>query len=245
MAEQRLEDRVLAIWDTRRAQMAYQVVRRLLLMLAHPYLRTTVVGAERLRADGAFIIAPVHRSNLDGPLVNCLCPRTVRSLAKRQMFKGAAGTWMSAMLGGFPVHRGAGDRRSLKAAMDLLARGEPLLIFPEGTRQSGRQVGEIFGGTAFLASRAGVPVLPVGIAGTEEAMPPGARVPRRGPVTIVIGEPLLPPKLDSGRQSSSQRNELTIRLRDAIQSAMDEAVESASRGRRRRGRRSGREDGDQ
>lgn len=242
MSEQHLEDRVLAIWQTRRAQALYWALRAIIRLVARFYLRTRMVGAERLRIEGAFIIAPVHRSNLDGPLVNSRCPRKVRSLAKIEMFKGKVGTWISAMIGSFPVHRGAGDRRSLQAAVGLLRRGEPLLVFPEGTRHSGRQVGEIFGGAAFLAARTGVPILPVGIAGTEEAMPPKAKFLRRVPVSIVIGEPLLPPDIENGRLSSHQRREFTIRLREAMQTAMDEAVELASTRRTRRRRRAKRDD---
>ena len=239
MSEQPLEERVLAIWATRRAQVLYWVLRGLIRVVGRFYLRTRIVGVERLKVEGAFIIAPVHRSNLDGPLVNSRCPQKVRSLAKIEMFKGRVGTWISAMIGSFPVHRGAGDRRTLQAAIGLLRQGEPLLVFPEGTRHSGREVGEIFGGAAFLAARTGVPILPVGIAGTEEAMPPKAKFLRRVPVSIVIGEPLLPPDLDNGRLSSHQRHDFTDRLREAMQSAMDEAVALAST---RRGRRKRRED---
>lgn len=234
MSEQHLEERVLAIWATRRAQALYWALRALVRVVGRLYLRTRMIGAERLRIEGAFIIAPVHRSNLDGPLVNSRCPRKVRSLAKIEMFKGRVGTWISAMIGSFPVHRGAGDRRTLEAAIGLLRQGNPLLVFPEGTRHSGAQVGEIFGGAAFLSARTGVPILPVGIAGTEEAMPPKAKFLRRVPVSIVIGEPLLPPDTDNVHLSSRQRHEFTDRLREAMQSAMDEAVALASTRRTRR-----------
>ena len=235
MRDRRLEERVLSIWQTRRARWLYWSLRILIRMIGRLYLRTRIVGAHRLEADGAFIIAPVHRSNLDGPLVNSRCPRTVRSLAKIEMFKGSVGTWISAMIGSFPVHRGAGDRRTLQAAVNLLSRGETLLVFPEGTRQSGHEVGEIFGGTAFLAARAGVPILPVGIAGTEEAMPPKSKFLRPVKVSIVIGEPLLPPDTDNGRLTSSERHEFSVRLKVAMQAAMDQAVELASARRGRRG----------
>ncbi len=228
MVDRRLEERVQAVWGTRRARMIYRMLGRIIRVIGRVYLRTEVVGADRLKGEGAFIIAPVHRSNLDAPLVNSLCPRIVRSLAKKEMFKGAVGTWISATLGCFPVHRGVGDRRSLQAALDLLARGEPLLVFPEGTRQSGNQVGAIFGGTAFLALRAGVLIFPVGVAGTEQAMPPKARFPRRVPVAIVVAEPLSPPCIQQRRQTSDDRSLLTDRLSEAMQSAMDEALELAS-----------------
>ncbi len=234
--ERVLEERVLSIWQTRRARWLYRMLGVLIRLAGRFYLRTRLVGAERLKTEGAFIIAPVHRSNLDAPLVNARCPRQVRSLAKAEMFKSPVGAWISAMIGSFPVHRGAGDRRTLQAAIGMLQRGEPLLVFPEGTRHSGGQVGEIFGGAAFLAARSGAPILPVGIAGTEEAMPPKAKFLRPAPVSIVVGEPLLPPETRNGRLSSDQRHEFTNRLREAMQAAMDEAVElqSARRGRRKR-----------
>ena len=245
MAERSLEEKVLAIWKTCRARAFYRMVRLVILAVGRAYLRTQVVGVERLKSKGAFIIAPVHRSNLDGPLVNSRCPRIVRSLAKREMFPGGMGTWISAMLGSFPVHRGVGDRRSLTAAIDLLKRGEPLLVFPEGTRQTGNQVGEIFGGAAFLAARTGVPVLPVGIAGTEEAMPPKAKSLKRVPVSIVVGEPLHIPDGGTRRLSASERNEFTAKLRVSMQAAMDEAVEltTARRSRTLGGRMRGHERG--
>ena len=73
-------------------------------------------------------------------------------------------------------------------------------------------------------------------------MPPKAKFLRRVPVSIVVGEPLLPPSTESSRLSSSQRSEFTIRLREAMQSAMDEAVDLASTRRSRRRRRTKRED---
>ena len=109
MSEQHLEERVLAIWQTRRARMLYRLLSRLIWLIGLIWLRTKVVGAERLKANGAFIIAPVHRSNLDAPLVNTRCPRIVRSLAKKEMFPDGIGTWVSAMLGAFPVASGGGE----------------------------------------------------------------------------------------------------------------------------------------
>ncbi|MCY4164059.1 MAG: lysophospholipid acyltransferase family protein [bacterium] len=234
MSDEALEQQVLRIWQTRRARWFYVFLRVVVFVVGRGYLRTQVEGADKLRRAGAFIVAPVHRSNLDGPLVNACCPRTVRSLAKREMFAGGLGTWISAMCGSFPVRRGVGDRRSLQAAISLLERGEPLLVFPEGTRHSGQQVGDIFGGAAYLAARAGVPIIPVGIAGTEQAMAPKAKFMRPGPVSIVVGEPLVFATGGSTggstarRLSADVRAEFTAMLHRAMQDAMDCAYEKAS-----------------
>ena len=79
-----------------------------------------------------------------------------------------------------------------------------------------------------------MPVLPVGIAGTEEAMPPKAKSLKRVRVSIVVGEPLLIPDGGNKRPSASERNEFTAHLRSAMQAAMDEAVELAAARRARR-----------
>ncbi|MYG94466.1 MAG: 1-acyl-sn-glycerol-3-phosphate acyltransferase [Acidimicrobiia bacterium] len=228
MSDQQLEEKVLRIWQTRRARWLYAVLRVAILLVGRIYLRTQVQGAEKLRLGGAFIVAPVHRSNLDAPLVNACCPRIVRSLAKREMFPGGVGTWFSAMCGSFPIRRGVMDRRSLEAAMELLHGGEPLLIFPEGTRQTGKHVGKIFGGAGYLALRAKVPIIPVGIAGTEQAMPAKAKLLRPGPVSIVVGEPLVPPEPVSERLSSELRADFTAVLRCAMQDVMERAYVQAS-----------------
>ena len=77
-------------------------------------------------------------------------------------------------LGSFPVRRGEADLDAMRVAKEMLEGGECMLVFPEGSRQEGDAIGEIYDGTAWLASMAKVPVVPVGIAGTEVAMPTGS-----------------------------------------------------------------------
>ena len=89
-----------------------------------------------------------------------------------------------------PVRRGEADLDAMRAALQLLRDGEAMLVFPEGTRQPSDDIGPIFDGTAWLAAKSGAPVLPVGVAGTREAMPSGAKFPKRTQVAIVVGEPL-------------------------------------------------------
>jgi len=130
-------------------------------------------------------------------------------------------------LGSFPVKRGAADREAMRTAAELLTAGESLLVFPEGTRQSGNQIAEVFDGTAYLAAKGRASIVPVAIAGTEDAMPPGAKFPRRTTVTIVIGEPISAP-VSEGRVKRSELAALTLRLKAALQEAFDTAVDDAS-----------------
>ena len=173
-----------------------------------------VEGHERLQVNGGVIIAPTHRSNLDGPLVGSSSHRRVRYLGKDSLFRPAAAGWAMRSLGSFPVRRGEADLDAMRVAKEMLEAGECMLVFPEGSRQEGDSIGEIYDGTAWLASKAGTPVVPVGIAGTEVAMPTGSKFPSRVPVTVVVGEVLDPPKAADGeRVKRSDLKEWTEQLR--------------------------------
>jgi 1-acyl-sn-glycerol-3-phosphate acyltransferase len=123
------------------------------------------------------------------------------------------------------VNRGAPDREALRRTLDLLERGEPLVLFPEGTRRSGPVIEHLHEGAAFVASRAGVPIVPVGIGGSERALPKGSKVPRPVKIHIVVGEPLFPPPLAEGARHPSRRavKELTLQLQRVLQGLFDEA----------------------
>ena len=173
-----------------------------------------VEGHDRLQVNGGVIIAPTHRSNLDGPLVGSSSHRRVRYLGKDSLFRPAAAGWAMRSLGSFPVRRGEADLDAMRVAKEMLEAGECMLVFPEGSRQEGDSIGEIYDGTAWLASKAGTPVVPVGIAGTEVAMPTGSKFPSRVPVTVVVGEVLDPPKAADGeRVKRSDLKEWTEQLR--------------------------------
>lgn len=192
--------------------------------------RVHVTGREHLPVDEAFILAPVHRSNLDFALVTACAPpgsRRWRYLAKDTIWKGAWGRLFTA-LGAIPVHRGTPDRDSLKACFAALEEGEPLVLFPEGTRQSGPEVQELFDGVAYIQARSGVPVIPVGIGGSEAAMPRGAKFFRPHKVFLVLGEPIPPPdKSDKGRVRRGAVKEATVALHTTLQELFDDAQRRA------------------
>ncbi|HET9443678.1 MAG TPA: lysophospholipid acyltransferase family protein, partial [Acidimicrobiales bacterium] len=130
-------------------------------------------------------------------------------------------------LGGFPVRRTGADREALRRCVDVLRGGEPLVLFPEGRRRSGPVVEDIYEGAAYLAVKTGVPIVPVGIGGSEAAMPKGAKYLRPVKVHVVIGPPIRP-EATEGR--SAQRRvvaQLNDRLRAELQRLFDEAQEKA------------------
>ena len=101
-------------------------------------------------------------------------------------------------------------------------------MFPEGTRQSGPVVEELFDGPAYVALHTGVPIVPVGIGGSERAMPKGAKFIRPVRVRLVVGPPIEPPPVPAGgRVSRRAVRELSEQLRKEIQRLFDEAEELA------------------
>ncbi len=209
---------------TRAQYWLYGFVRALIEIFCRLYFRIEIHGREHIPRRGAFIVAPVHRSYLDTPVLGSMTTRRMRYMGAEKMWTNKALGWFLTAVGGFPVHRGSADREALKAGLAVLERGEPLVMFPEGTRQEGPIVQEMFDGPAYVSARAGVPILPVGLGGTEAAMPKGKRFIRPVKMAIVIGEPIAPPPpKESGSVPRSAVRALTEQLGDAIQGLFDEA----------------------
>lgn len=209
-----------AVGDSAVGLRVHGITRWLIDHTLYPYFRVTVRGREKLDQPGPLVVAPVHRSNLDSLMVPALSRRRLRALAKESLFEIKPLAWYLSALGAFPLARGTADRDAMRASRVVLDRGEPLMVFPEGTRQSGRQVGDLFDGTMWLAARSAATVVPVGIAGTEAALPPNARLPRRTRCAFVVGEPIPPP---AGRPSRRVISELTSELKVRLQAANDQA----------------------
>ncbi len=148
-----------------------------------------VVGVENVPEEGGAVIASNHLSFLDPPAVGCAMPRRTYYFAKSELFVPVFG-WIIRKCYAFPVDRGAADTRALKNAIWLLKAGELLTMFPEGTRSVDGTVGEFDLGAALAASRAGVPVIPCALTGTNEVLPIGAKFFRRGRVAVSFGTPI-------------------------------------------------------
>ena len=203
---------------------AWRAARGLIRILLFRMYRVRATGQEHLRASGTLIYAPVHRSHLDGPLIGGLTHRRVRYLGKEELFRPKPLGWFMRSIGTFPVRRGEADLDAMRGALGLLNDGEAMLVFPEGTRQPSDDIGPVFDGTAWLAAKSGAPVLPVGIAGTREAMPSGAKFPKRTQVAIVVGEPLAPPTgPDGGRARRPDMTAWTATLREALEDCQQRA----------------------
>lgn len=202
---------------------AYKAIRLIVVTASLGYTRTKVVGRHNIPRQGAFVLAPIHRSNIDTPLAAAVSSRRLRFMGKDSLWKIRPIGWLISVLGAFPVTRGTADREALKRCITVLEMGEPLVLFPEGTRQSGPTVMPLFDGAAYVAVKAGVPIIPLGIGGSERVMPKGKKMIYPRKCVLVVGEPIVAHLDETGRVPRSAVKELTEQLTVELQRLFDEA----------------------
>jgi len=165
------------------------MVRMLLLLLT----RWRVRGRENVPSQGPLLVVANHLNLADPPLLFVSLGRKVVFMAKEELFRVRFISYFIRGFGAFPVHRRQLDRKALRQAAQLLANGMALVTFPEGTRSKNAQLQPAFSGSALIALRSGVPILPIGITGTER-IKGVAWLLRRPEITVNIGHPFhLPP----------------------------------------------------
>jgi 1-acyl-sn-glycerol-3-phosphate acyltransferase len=162
------------------------------LLLAIAGVRVRVEGLENISAQGSYVFVSNHLSFMDTPLAMAHIPVQFRFLAKKGLYKIPFIGFHLKRAGHIPVYRGDA-RASLKtlaeSARIVRERGISVLVFPEGGR-SPAQLREFKEGAAYIAIKAGVPAVPVGIAGTRQVLPMGSIIVRSGPVVLRIGQPI-------------------------------------------------------
>ncbi|MGH3346201.1 MAG: lysophospholipid acyltransferase family protein, partial [Nocardioides sp.] len=182
-----------------------------------------VTGLEHVPDTGPVILASNHLSFVDSVVIPILVPRKVVFLAKSDYFEGAGvkGTavrWWFEGIGMLPIDRDdtKAAMASLDTALEVLGRGEAFGIYPEGTRSRDGRLYRGRTGVAHLALTAGCPVVPVGLTGTEDIQPVGARVPRLAKVSVQFGEPLDFTGRYAGVPLGRARREVTDEIMTAI-----------------------------
>jgi 1-acyl-sn-glycerol-3-phosphate acyltransferase len=215
--------------DPRRTPL-YRAERTIFVTVLWAWFRPKVVGRENIPATGPAILAPVHRSFADFGFAAFCTERKLFFMTKDEMWKNK---WLGKLLltvGAFPVHRESADREALQRAEEVLRRGELLVIFPEGTRREGAVVMDLMEGASFLSARTGAPIVPIGIGGSDLAMPKGSAVPKPYTIQLVIGPAIPPPpRTGGGRVSRSSVRAATEALTPQLQTVYDEAREKTGR----------------
>jgi 1-acyl-sn-glycerol-3-phosphate acyltransferase len=202
----------------------YRIMRRIFTGVMWLLFRPKVVGKQYVPARGPVILAPVHRSFADFGFAAFCTKRKLFFMTKDSMWERK---WLGRLLlyvGAFPVHRESADREALQRAEEVLKRGEVLVLFPEGTRRAGTVIEDLMEGAAFLSARTGAPIVPIGIGGSDLAMPKGKTLPKPLTIQVVIGPAIPPPaRTGGGRVSRSSVHAATAELVAKLQAVYDEA----------------------
>jgi 1-acyl-sn-glycerol-3-phosphate acyltransferase len=182
-------------------------------------VKVKVEGLEKIASDASYVFVSNHLSYMDTPVVLANIPVQFRFLAKRGLFQiPFLGTHL-ARAGHIPVPREdarAAVKTMSTAAQVIRERGISLLIFPEGGRSAEGELGAFKEGAAYIAIRAGVPLVPVALNGTREILPYGSGHVRSGSVLMRIGEPVPTAELPL-----RDRARVTAELRDRIASMLE------------------------
>lgn len=178
--------------------MAYFILKTFVLgPLLRVLFRPWVRGMENVPATGPVILASNHLSFSDSIFLPLQTRRPVVFLAKSEYFtgkgiKGALTRWFFKSTGQLPIDRSGGkaSEASLNTGLSVLAQGQVLGIYPEGTRSPDGKLYRGRTGIARMVLEAKVPVIPVAMIDTEKVQPIGKRMPRIRRIGIVFGEPL-------------------------------------------------------
>jgi 1-acyl-sn-glycerol-3-phosphate acyltransferase len=185
----------------------YYIARFAVILFFKVTTRWRVVGLENIPAEGGVLLVSNHLSNADPPLLSVTLKRNTLFMAKEELFRNPILGYIIYGFGAFPVHRGQLDRQALRHAEKALADKKILVIFPEASRSKNARLKKAFSGSAMIAVRTNIPIIPVAVTGTEKVV--GLKwMLRRPGIQVRFGKPFtLPPT--SGRKTRDVLEEST------------------------------------
>ncbi|MBP1764739.1 MAG: plsC [Firmicutes bacterium] len=165
----------------------YEFLRIIFSFILTVFFRWKVTGLDNIPKQGGVLICANHISNLDPPVIATAVPRALHYMAKEELFRLWGFGQIIRNLNAFPVRRGSADRTAIRTALGLLIAGKVVGIFPEGTRSKTGILGNPEPGVSLIAARAGVPIIPTAITGTNQIFCNGTILPQ---ITIRFGRPI-------------------------------------------------------
>ena len=188
--------------------------------------RVQVIGTENIPEEGAYVIAVNHVSIFEPPLITSFWPYSIEVAGAVEILEQPGQSQIMRLYGTIPVHRERFDRQSLEAMVGRLEAGRPVLIFPEGTRSRKPGLQQASTGAVYIAAKAGVNVLPVGIAGTA-ILADEIRKFRRTQLVMSVGEMIKLPEIP---WRSAERREILHLQTEKIMHAIADLLPRAYRG---------------
>jgi len=207
----------------------YPLVRAIVTLPTLLIYRVRAIGVENVPRSGPLILAPNHFSQMDHFFIGLYLRRQIRFMAKSQMFGPPLLTYIYKHGGVFPVRRGHHDEEAFKTAFTILDQGGMLLVYAEGGRSRGEELGEPKPGIGRIALESGVPVVPVAIHGSSKVRRwKRFRFPK---VTVQFGEPIaLPVEESPGRERQLEAaTEVFGRVREMYRELATGSARRASR----------------
>lgn len=189
-------------------------------LLAVSGVKVHVEGGEKISPDGSYVFASNHASYMDTPAALANIPVQFRFMAKKGLFSIPFLGWHLARAGHIPVYRD-NPRAAVKtlglAAEAIQKHGISLIVFPEGGRTRTGELRDFKDGAAYIAIRAGVPIVPMALKGSRDVLPFGSGTPRSGVIEMRIGNPISTSGLklhDRARLTQQIRERVTELLQD-------------------------------
>jgi 1-acyl-sn-glycerol-3-phosphate acyltransferase len=197
----------------------YEVSRLVTAPLRHGLVRLNVEHREHLPVSGPAILVANHVSFFDSVLMMFGLPRPVSLLGKAEYTDKAVTRWLFCGTGMIPIRREdpADAMRACDELLEVLGRGGVVGIYPEGTRSRDGQLHRGHTGAAHLSLLSGAPIIPVGVKGTDQILPTGARLVRPfRRATIEFGRPIVPAEWGEGASTNRRRRQLTDEAMGAV-----------------------------
>lgn len=192
-----------------KVHLARAVLRPAFRLLFHLLASVKISGQENVPQKGAYLIAFNHISTFDPPFVVVFWPVAPEALGAAEIWERPGQSTLARLYGGIPVCRGEADRRLLEKMIRVLEAGRPLVIAPEGGRSHAPGMRRGLPGVAYVAEKAHVPVLPVGIIGTTDDFMHKALRLQRPLLEMRIGQPVTLPSIEGregGHKQALQEN---------------------------------------
>jgi len=155
------------------------------------FYRLEMTGRDNIPPRGPVIVVANHSSYIDPIIVGLANRREIHYMAKAELFAIPILGWLIRRLNAFPVRRETADRTAIRTALDLVAGGQVVLLFPEGTRYRLDGLGPIQPGAGVIAEKAGCPIVPITLIGTDRILPEGTRQPRFPRISAIVGKPIV------------------------------------------------------
>jgi 1-acyl-sn-glycerol-3-phosphate acyltransferase len=155
----------------------------------HLFFIIEIKGKNNFPRKGGFIVASNHLSYLDPPTIGFVCPRKLNYFAKSSLFKIKIFSNLIKMLGAIPIEKDS-TVFTLRKGLEILKKGQGLVIFPEGTRSRNGEIKEGKPGIGFLVVKSKVPIIPVRLIGTDKALSFGGKFIKISKIKVIVGKPL-------------------------------------------------------